>query len=133
MLDGLKVPVPLVASVTGPVGVVGLEAISLTVTAHVVRALAGIDPGLHVTEVVVEWDEDGIVVFRPNDPDLPVWLEVDGVPSAQAQTSWYGGVPPETVAVKLTLPPAREDGVGGFHVKFPVGCPCARLSTESPR
>jgi hypothetical protein len=51
--DGLKVPIPLVANVTGPVGVVGLEAISLTVTVHVVTTLAATEPGAHVTEVVV--------------------------------------------------------------------------------
>jgi hypothetical protein len=133
MLDGLKVPTPLLVNVTDPVGVVGLEAMSLTVTTHVATALATIEPGEQVTEVVVVWDEDGLVVFRPNDPALPVWLEVDGVPSAQAQTSWNGGFVPDTVAMKLTLPPARVDGDGGFHVKSPVGCPCARLSPESPR
>jgi hypothetical protein len=53
VFDGLKVPGPLLANVTGPVGVVGLDAISLTVTAHVVTALATIEPGVHVTEVVV--------------------------------------------------------------------------------
>jgi hypothetical protein len=52
-LDGLKIPAPFVVNVTEPVGVVGLDAMSLTVTAHVVTAVAAIEPGVHVTEVVV--------------------------------------------------------------------------------
>ncbi len=51
--DGLKVPMPLLDNVTEPVGVVGLVAVSLTVTTHVVTALTAIEPGAQVTEVVV--------------------------------------------------------------------------------
>jgi hypothetical protein len=51
--DGLKVPAPLLVNVTELVGVVGLKAVSLTVTAHVVATVAAVEPGLHVTEVVV--------------------------------------------------------------------------------
>jgi hypothetical protein len=113
----LKVPTPVLANVTVPVGSVGLVDGSLTVVVQVEIVPAGTVPGAQVTEVVVRWELDGLVALTPKLAELGVWLDELPLPSPNCHTSWYGGVPPVRLAVKLMLPPARR--LGGFQVKSP--------------
>ncbi len=50
---GVNVPVELVVKLTVPVGVVGDEEVSVTVTVHDVGVLTCIEAGEHWTDVVV--------------------------------------------------------------------------------
>jgi hypothetical protein len=54
--------------VTVPIGVVGLEEKSLTVAVHTVEDPTLTDPGLHETDVVVEWTAPGVVTNSVNLP-----------------------------------------------------------------
>lgn len=72
-VEGVKVPVLLVVRVTIPVGLDGVEDVSLTLTAHVVDDPATIDPGEHANVVVVgasSADVTVIVVW----PELGEWV-----------------------------------------------------------
>ena len=51
----LNVPVLFVVNVTVPVGVVADVEVSVTVAVQVVLIPTVTDPGVHMTEVVVEW------------------------------------------------------------------------------
>ena len=53
MFDGVNEPEPLVAKVIMPVGLVGVEDVSVTVAVHVVGAFTGTEPGLQLTLVEV--------------------------------------------------------------------------------
>jgi hypothetical protein len=70
----LKVPVPLLVNVTGPVGGVGVVPVSVTMAVHVVAVLTVTEVGAQLTEVVVECGGRGVmftvtdigVVVAPN-------------------------------------------------------------------
>ncbi len=65
-------PALLLENVIVPVGVVGLEEESVTVAIHVVWTPTFTEPGLHETDVVVEWAALGVVTKTAN-------LLLDGV------------------------------------------------------
>lgn len=85
---GDRVPTPELAKVTVPVGVIGVVEISVTVAEHAVGLLTLTEPGVHAIEVVVMREAVGVVALIPYDPELPVWLEAEVVPSPKVQTSW---------------------------------------------
>jgi hypothetical protein len=86
--NGDRVPTPVLAKVTVPVGVIGDVDMSVIVARHVVGLLTLTEPGEHAIEVVVTCEAVAVVAFIPYDPELIVWLEADGVPSPKFQTSW---------------------------------------------
>ena len=53
LVKGVKVPVPLVAKLTVPVGAVGVPEVSVTVAVHVVGEPTATLDGVQETEVVV--------------------------------------------------------------------------------
>jgi len=65
MFDGVNEPEPLVAKVIMPVGLVGVEDVSVTVAVHVVCWFTATLGGLQLTVVVVGWGAD-IAVASPN-------------------------------------------------------------------
>lgn len=81
--DGLKVPVLLVVRVMVPVGLVGLEEVSTTLTVQVVTELTSTEPGEHATVVVVELSvgETGTEP-RLKLPLLMAWVESPLYPPA---------------------------------------------------
>jgi len=119
---GENVPTPLLVNVTEPVGVVGVVAVSLTEAEQLVAVPTGTDPGVHMIEVVVVCEEDGVVTLSPKDPELPPWVDVE-LPSPKDQVRMYGAVPPVIVATKLSFPPARRNA--GLTAKLAARGPAA--------
>jgi len=60
---GVKVPVEFVVKLTVPVGVVGLDDVSVTVAAQLVALLTVTEAGAQATEVVVECGGDGVAAI----------------------------------------------------------------------
>ena len=74
--EGVKVPVSLVVKLTVPVGMVGVNDLSMTRAVHVVGVLAGTEPGPQETRVCVGWVVGvTVAVARLNWPVLDVWDE----------------------------------------------------------
>ena len=69
---GLKVPLPLLAKVTVPLGVIGVPvSLSVTVAVQVVETPAGTVGGVQSTVVIVE----RLVTITVSAPLLPAWIE----------------------------------------------------------
>lgn len=76
MAEGVKVPVSLVVKLTVPVGMVGVNDLSMTRAVHVVGVLTGTEPGPQETRVCVGWVVGvTVAVARLNWPVLDVWDE----------------------------------------------------------
>jgi hypothetical protein len=71
---GVKVPVEFVAKARVPVGVVGLDDVSVTIAVQLVAVFIVTELGEHWTLVLVTWSEIGLT---PNvkAPELLVWAE----------------------------------------------------------
>ena len=61
---GLKVPVLLVVKLTLPLGVVGLDEVSVTVAVQLVAVFIWTELGLQTTLVVVLWGGGGVAARR---------------------------------------------------------------------
>jgi hypothetical protein len=85
---GDRVPTPVLAKVTVPIGVIGVVKMSVTVAEQVVGLLTLTEPGEQEIEVVVVWEGGAVVAFIPYEFELLVWLEAEDVPSPKVQTSW---------------------------------------------
>jgi hypothetical protein len=69
--EELKLPVLFVANVTVPVGLVGLEEVSITRAVQLVLVLTVTEPGEQVMLVCVRWAVGGVTVAaRLNEPEL---------------------------------------------------------------
>jgi len=73
-IEALKVPDPLVATVTVPVGVVGVVEVSVTVTVQAVATPTSTLLGVQETEVEVV-SSRGAVTVMSNVPWLTSWVE----------------------------------------------------------
>ena len=74
--EGLKLPVLFVVNATEPVGIVGVDEVSITRAVQLVAMLTITEPGRQVTLVCVGWAV-GVtdVAERLNDPELDEWDE----------------------------------------------------------